>query len=99
MLAKTRALAAKRWKSGLDAWSGFNQMKATERAQRLLQIITSFRPRQWTVLPLGISNGPSFFQEAMLGIFQDRVEAGSSLEDLDAMLEYGLMTSKRGRGP
>ena len=30
---KTRALASKYYKSGLDAWSGFNQLAAKERAK------------------------------------------------------------------
>ena len=46
VFAKTRLLAGRRWKSGLDAWSGFNQMKASERATRLFKIITSKRVRQ-----------------------------------------------------
>eukprot|EP00974_Lingulodinium_polyedra_P078387 7589722-Lingulodinium_polyedra.AAC.1 len=41
VFTKTRALASKKWKSGLDAWSGFNQMEASEKARRLMQIITS----------------------------------------------------------
>ena len=55
---KTRKLARKRWKSLLDALSGFNQMGASERAERLLQIITYLGVRQWEVLPFGVTNGP-----------------------------------------
>ena len=69
VFAKTRLLAGRRWKSGLDAWSGFNQMRASERAQRLLQIITSKGVRQWTVLPFGVTNGPPYFQEMMLDLY------------------------------
>merc|ERR1712023_239550 len=36
---KARKLASKKWKSLLDALSGFNQMGAKEKAKRLLQII------------------------------------------------------------
>ena len=35
VFSRTRSLASKRRKSGLDAESGFNQLKATERASRL----------------------------------------------------------------
>ncbi len=66
---KARQLAAKRWKSALDAWSGFNQMKATERASRCLQILTSLGLRQYVVLPFGVTNGPPYFQEAMLDLY------------------------------
>ena len=52
---KARKLARKRWKSLLDALSGFNQMGATERAKRLLQIITSLGLRQWEVFPFGVT--------------------------------------------
>ena len=40
---KVRRLSRRRWKTGLDCWSGFNQMGAIERAKRCLQIITSHR--------------------------------------------------------
>ena len=53
VFSKTCSLASKRWKSGLDACSEFNQLKATEQASWLLQIITTFGVRQWTVLPFG----------------------------------------------
>ena len=69
VFSKTRSLASKSWKSGLDAWSGFNQLKATERASRLLQIIATFGVRQWTMLPFGVTNGPSYFQEFMLTFY------------------------------
>ena len=98
--SKTRALAAKHWKTGLDAWSGFNQMSATERARRLMQIITSFGVRQWVVLPFGVTNGPSYFQEFMLDLFGGH-GAGSTgnalpnmlsdaMSDLDCVLEIWI---------
>ena len=54
---KVRSLAAKRWETALDALSGFNQMSATERAARLLQIITSHGIRQFTCYPLVLLTG------------------------------------------
>ena len=42
-----RELAAKAWKSVFDAFAGFNQMDATERARELLTIATSRGLRQW----------------------------------------------------
>ena len=83
VFSKVRTLASKRWKSGLDAWSGFNQMLASERASRLLQVITSFGLRQWTVLPFGVTNGPSYFQEFMLNLYSGaHAQAGEALPDL-----------------
>ena len=66
---KTRALSSKLYKSGLDAWSGFNQLSATEEARKLLQLVTSRGLRQCVVLPFGVTNGPSYFQEFMLDLF------------------------------
>ena len=99
VFTKTRALAGKKWKSGLDAWSGFNQMAASERAKQLLQIITSLGIRQWEVLPFGVTNGPSYFQEMMLNLYggekSETLEAqpnllGNSMADLDALLEIWI---------
>ena len=44
-------------------------MKTTERASRLLQIITTLGLRQFTVLPFGVTNGPPYFQEGMLDLY------------------------------
>ena len=77
--SKVRALARKYYKSALDALSGFNQMSATERAKRLLQVITSLGIRQFEVLPFGVTNGPPYFQEAMLDLYGG---ASRGLEDL-----------------
>ena len=90
---KARRLAEKRWKSTLDALHGFNQMGATERAKRLLQIITHKGLRQWTIMPFGVTNGPPYFQEYMLWLFGDDAANGhdslldSSMADLDAYLD------------
>ena len=50
---KIRGIASKRWKSLVDAMSGFHQLKCSERASRLMTIVTSVGLRQWTVLPFG----------------------------------------------
>ena len=104
VFTKTRALAAKKWKSGLDAWSGFNQMAASEKAKQLLQIITSLGIRQWECLPFGVTNGPSYFQEMMLNHYSGEPVSrdgvlilegqpsllGTSMVDLDALLEIWI---------
>ena len=104
---KTRALASKMWKSGLDAYSGFNQMEASERASRLLQIITSFGVRQWTVLPFGVTNGPPYFQEMMLDLYSGQSINGSeklpdllgtNMSDVDASLEIWVDDLQLGTG-
>ena len=61
VFAKTRLLAGRRWNSGLDAWSVFNQMRASERASRLLRIIASKGVRHSTLIPFRVTNGPPFF--------------------------------------
>ena len=102
---KTRRLAAKLWKSGMDAWSGFNQLRATERASRLMQIITSAGLRQWTVLPFGVTNGPSYFHEFMLHLFSGRSAnsvapdlLGEGMDDLNGTLEVWVDDLQLGTG-
>ena len=101
---KARRLAEKRWKSTLDALHGFNQMGATERAKRLLQIITHKGLRQWTIMPFGVTNGPPYFQEYMLWLFGDDVANGhdslldSSMADLDAYLDIFIDDLQLGTG-
>ena len=104
---KTRRLASRLWKSGLDAWSGFNQLRATERAKRLLQIITSSGLRQWEVLPFGVTNGPSYFQEFMLDLFGGRFKVpkqplsdllADGLSDLGGILEVWVDDIQVGTG-
>ena len=52
-----------------DAWVGFNQVAATDRAKRATQINTSVGLRQWEVMPFGVTNGPRFFQGIMIDNF------------------------------
>ena len=103
VFAKTRLLAGRRWKSGLDAWSGFNQMRASERASRLLQIITSKGVRQWTVLPFGVTNGPPYFQEMMLDLYGGSTRGlpsllNNSMSDLEAYLDIFIDDIQLGTG-
>ena len=102
VFSKIRPLASKRWKSGLDAQSGFNPLKATERASRLLQIITTFGVRQWTVLPFGATNGPSCFQVFMLTLYGGSKHGpdmlGESVSDLDAIKEVWIDGVQLGSG-
>jgi len=85
--------------SGLDAWSGFNQVAVSERAKRLLKIITSLGARQWTVLPFGVTNGLSYFQEFMHHLFdggsaidRDSLPSllGTEMDDPKALLEIWI---------
>ena len=64
-----RQLATHKYKTMFDAWAGFNQVQATERASRRMQITTSVGLRQWTVRPFGVTNGPSCFQGIMMDHF------------------------------
>ena len=103
IFTKTRLLAGRRWKSGLDAWSGFNQLAASERAKQLLQIITTKGLRQWTVLPFGVTNGPSYFQEFMLDLFGGAVSKlptlmNDAMSDLGAQLEVFIDDLQLGTG-
>ncbi len=61
-------------------------MNASEKARRLLTIITSMGLLQWCVLPFGVTHGPSYCQEAMTDIFGDMT--GDRMSDLNALLEF-----------
>ena len=82
VFTKTRLIASKKWISGMEAWSGFNQMLASEEASRLIQIITSEGLLQWCVLPFGVTNGPSYFQEFMLELYGGGTNLQSNLPNL-----------------
>ena len=89
----------------MDAWSGFNQLRATERASQLMQIITSVGLRQWVVLQFGVTNGPSYFQEFMLHLFSGRTDTqsmpdllGDGMSDLEAILEVWVDDVQLGTG-
>ena len=93
---KVRALAAKMWKSTLDAWSGFNQVKASEAAKRLMTIITSMGLLQWECCPFGVANAPSWFQGVMTRIFEDCQTV--DLAELDAVLSIFIDDLNLGTG-
>ena len=87
----------------MDAWSGFNQMCASERASRLLQIFTSKGVRQWTVLPFGVTNGPPYFQEMMLDLYGGSTRGlpsllNNSMSDLEAYLDIFIDDIQLGTG-
>ena len=103
VLEKARSLAAKRWKSGLDALSGFNQMRASERDSRPMTIITSTGFLQWTCLPFGVTNGQSDFQEMMLTLYGSCLNNSppsleNSMFELDAFLAIFIDDAQLGSG-
>lgn len=103
VFAKVRSFASRLWKSGLDALSGFNQMRATERAKRLMQIITTMGVRQWEVLPFGVCNGPPYFQEFMPDLYGGGSSGksnmlGDSMVDVNASLEVWVDDVQLGTG-
>ena len=83
-------------------------MAASEKAKQLLQIITSLGIRQWLVLPLGVTNCPSYFQEMMFNSYggekSDSHEAqtkllGPSMIILDALFEVWIDDVQLGPRP
>ena len=75
-----RKLASKFFKTVADAFSGFTHMRATMRAQKLLQVLTVLGVMAYTVMPQGVQRGPSYFQSAMDDMFNEYLE--------DANVEY-----------
>ena len=90
-----RLLAQKKYKTTFDAWAGFNQVAATERAKRAMQITTSVGIRQWTVMPFGVTNGPSCFQGIMMDHF---APTAAELETVDAALNFFFDDGALGSG-
>ena len=74
------------WKTTLDAWARFNQVKATERAKELMQILTVAGVLQWEVMPFGVTNGPAVFQNLMDQLFQGLLGDAMSERIKDATL-------------
>ena len=99
---KVRRLCGCLWKTGVDCWSGFNQMNASEAARRAMTICTSLGLRQWTVMPFGVCNGPAVFHGAMLEIFQDIMFGtgadGDLIKSLDALVEFFMDDGAIGSG-
>ena len=93
---KARAIAGKRWKTAFDALYGFNQIKATENASRLMTIVTAQGLRQWTVCPFGVTNGPSYFQHMMQHLFSKQL--GEGMQDLDSQFEVFMDDGCLGTG-
>ncbi len=60
-----RATAGARWYSGLDAVSGFNHLKLSERAKDVLAICTFSGLYAWQSLPFGPVDGPQALQACM----------------------------------
>ena len=59
-------MAKCRYKSKMDARSGFWQVAVSKRAQELLAFVTpKGRVYKWLVMPFGVSNAPAVFQELM----------------------------------
>ena len=72
LYGKVRELSRYHFKTGLDAYEGFNQLAASENASRLMQVLTARGVRQFTLLPFGVVNGPAYFTEDMLNIFDGK---------------------------
>ena len=49
----------------LDLRHGFNQMPLAKSSRPLTCMCSPVGPAQWTVMPLGLKNAPSFFQRMM----------------------------------
>ena len=91
-----RELAGKAWKSVFDAFAGFNQMEATERARQSLTIATSKGLRQWLVCPFGVRNGPAYYQNAMQGSFKNCEDDMPA--DAEALLKFFMDDGSLGSG-
>ena len=64
-MRKIAKRARGRFFSVLDLRHGFHQMPLRKDSRPLTCMCIPYRPVQWTVMPMGLKNAPSFFQRMM----------------------------------
>ena len=64
------------WYSGLDLWSGYNQIGMTEGATERSAFITKFGHYEYLRMSFGLCNAPATFQAAMDELFEDMIGHG-----------------------
>ena len=72
--------------SALDLASGFYQIAMAEDSKALTAFPTPFGLYQWCVMPMGLSNAPAIFQQAMNAILREHILGGYCLVYLDDII-------------
>ena len=67
--------------SGVDLLDGFYQLPVDEDSQDLTTVTTPFGVYKWRVLPMGVSNGPSYFSKFVARAFKDQPGAHTYIDD------------------
>lgn len=73
--------------SSFDLTSGYNQIPLAEKDKWLTSFLTSFGQFEYNVLPFGLTNAPSQFQQLMAKVFRDHLGKGIIVY-LDDVLIY-----------
>jgi hypothetical protein len=96
---QVRNVAQKLWKSLFDALHGFNQISASKSARKLLQIQSSLGLKQWSVMPFGVINGPSVYQNMMQQVFAKYMSGtDEKWQTLDSSLSFFMDDGCLGTG-
>lgn len=66
----------------LDLEDGFHQMHLDEDSRQYTAFTTPWGHFEWTVLPMGVKNGPSLFQRMIQWILQDVENAVAYIDDV-----------------
>ena len=72
--------------SALDLASGYYQLKMHENSREVTSFPTPYGLMQWKVMPMGLSNAPAIFQQAMNSILRVHIQNGYCLVYLDDII-------------
>ena len=64
-----------------DLEDGFHQMHLSPEASTLFSFLTPWGPFEWTVMPMGIKNGPSMFQRMVSHVLSETKESNIYIDD------------------
>ena len=79
--------------SALDLASGYYQLEMDENSRELTAFPTPYGLMQWRVMPMGLSNAPAVFQQAMNGILKEHIRKGYCLVYLDDIIIMSKSTA------
>ena len=72
--------------SALDLASGYYQLSMNEKSRPYTAFPTPYGLMQWRVMPMGLSNAPAVFQQAMNQVLREQIRNGYCLVYLDDII-------------
>ena len=70
--------------TSIDLQSAFHQLGLTSQSEQLTAFVTPFGVHQWTRVPMGIQQGPGWFQNALSSTLYDIESADCYIDDIVA---------------